>query len=347
MYNEKMQGFSDKSLLAELRAAAPAAFTKQVERLVAEPDLRLHASDLLGLARVHDPTLEPRLIADFPKWGLLALADRRGAGPGEGVERYWPASHAVTFLEVVRKRAAGTRRRSDLANLPAFAWTMGGDQLVPIEQARRALTTWAQASLKLSTRRRASDVRRAVLRYPQVQEQINDGTLQPTDIGKRTIGARAARSLNELAEILAAQTAVGGPDPHSVGRKEWTARHLKALEQITLGAQALPRVSDQVLLASRHRYQKIHADLFQALETNAPAADWMSRVKTEGETACANIVQMIGSSLQESEEGRQFLQTSQEVGRQLAMQAQRLELARAEIKETNERRQERLKARRR
>ena len=344
-----MQGFSERSTLGELAAAAEPRLLEQTQRLIADPERRLRSEELLELAQEQDPTFVARLIADFPKWGLLAFADTEGRHAGEGVGRYWPAAHAVTFIQVVRKRAQGTRRRSDLVNLPVLSWLMGGDQLVPLEQARRAVTTWARASQKLSGRRRASDVRRTVLRYPQVQQLIDAGKLTETEITSKTLAALRAGNNRDLAEVITSAT---HPERESDATQDEAevAKHEQALDLIAAGARALPNVSNELLLSSRARYHALHHELFKAISDGCLDADGVQRFQDEAIYPCANLVHMIGAELEASagnETAARVFGASAEAGWQIGLHMQALAGERERLANDKRRRRERIKARRR
>jgi hypothetical protein len=343
-----MQGFSDGMPLAADRSHRPPV-PRTDSPAARRPGRRLRSGDLLELAREQDPAFRRRLIADFPKWGLLALAEKEGRGAGEGVDRYWPALHAVTFIQIGRRREDGTRRRSDLVNLPVLAWLMGGDQLVSLEQVRRAVTTWAEASRKLSGRRKAGDVRRTLLRYPQIRKLIDDGALAPTDVTNATLDALHARDNRQLAEVIARAT---NPNREldAVQQEVEIAKQQRALDLIALGARALPDVSDELLLASRARYHALHDELIRALGDGSLDADGVQLLKDEAAHPCANLVLSIGAELETIERNHasaRVIEASAAAGWQLGLHMQALGEQREQTLNSKRRRQERIKARRR
>jgi hypothetical protein len=344
-----MQGVSDESALDELVSAAEPPFLEQMQRLLADPERHVHSAELLELAREQDPTFPARLIADFPKWGLLALTQTEGRRANEGVGRYRPAIQVVTFIQVVHKRKQGMRRRSELANLPVLSWLIGGDQLVPLEQARRAVTTWAEANRKLTAQRKASDVRRTVLRYPQVRKLIADGSLTKNDISTTTLDALRARDNRALAEVIARAT---HPDRElDVAELEAEiTKHQQTLDLIAVAARALPDVSDELLLAGRTRYHALHHELVQALGDGSVDADGVQLLKDEAAHSCANLALMIGAELEASAHNQaraDVFDASADAGLEFERHMKALSDERERIANTDRRRRERIKARRR
>jgi hypothetical protein len=308
-----VQGFQlDDDAADALRGAIPASLRpnaerlqKQAEALLARPDQWYTSGDMLRLAREHDPAFSERLLHDLPVWGLLAPATAHGRGPNGGVGRTWSAPQTIVFLGVVAARARGITRRADLANNPIFRWLLSGDEWVPAEQVRRALTTWARASRKLSQRRVRSDVYRHVLRYPDVQARLAAGTETRLQLQRATSAAPTRENTDELAALIGRLTTPTDEAASSdaAGRELGEAsRH--ALQALRRGIDALPNVPDSLLAKARARYlttiQPLMAEM-QGEASTVEASEIERRFRTEGETACANAVTHLGALIEEPE----------------------------------------------
>jgi hypothetical protein len=274
-------------------------FASQLVEVFSARERRFSSDDLLELACANDPTFSRRLLSDWPKWGLLALASTTGRGPNGGVGRSWSADQVGVFLLVLRQRALGYTRRSDLANIPVFFFLLLGTEYVPHEQVRRALATWSRAAQNLSAYRSASDSYHAVRRSPRVQQLVEQGSLSKTELLANAKTAPTIADLPGLAGYLGSYRAPNGVGP--LGRDEvdeMTRRHKLSLEALLRGMDQLPTATDSLLDAVRTRYRSSKnldflpahdADLAQQAATASSP-----RFKTEFATACSNALTFLG-----------------------------------------------------
>jgi hypothetical protein len=291
--------------VARLAPPGSEALVKQgqehVRYLFQEPGRRFCSDELLSLARDYDPRFSKRLLHDWPVWGLLAPATPEGRGPKGGVCWTWSAREVDAFLAVVRYRARGHRRRSDLANIPISRWLVFSEEGVPLEQVRRALATWARASGRLSKRRVRTDTYHHALRYREVQERLTLGSQTKFDLSKASSAAPSGRNAEELAAFTAR---LSGPlNPTPIEDTERVATHQRALRARELGIRALPHVQDVALDQARTSYRDCTQDLLDALKAplSESEADAVAlRFKTEGETACANALTHLGAVLSDA-----------------------------------------------
>jgi hypothetical protein len=308
-----VQGFQlDNEAAVSLLRAIPAnlhsnaaRLLKQSAALLARPDQRCTSGDLVRLARAHDPAFSERLVHDWPVWGLLAPATPHGRGPNGGVGRTWSAPQTIVFLGVVATRARGITRRADLANNPIFRWLLAGDEWVPAEQVRRALTTWAHASRRLSQHRLRSDIHQHVLRYPDVQARLDAGTQTRPQLRRAINAAPTRENTDELAALIGRLIA----SPADAGSKDSAAQDIgevrrHALQGLERGIDALPNVPDSLLAQTRARYLTTIQPLIAILQGEASkvdASEFEARFRTEGQTACANAVTHLGALIEELE----------------------------------------------
>lgn len=89
-----------------------------------------------------------RLIRGWIEVGLLDRPRVRGRGPRRGVAPgTWSENqHRLLLVVLGQRQVRKIRRNPPLCNIPVWLWLTWGDDYVPLRQARRALTTWAQAA---------------------------------------------------------------------------------------------------------------------------------------------------------------------------------------------------------
>jgi hypothetical protein len=271
---------------------------RQVNEVTRDPARRFRSSELLEFAREHDESFSPRLLADWPVWGLLALAETEGRGAGEGVGRSWSVGQTLVFLTVVRVRARGHRRRADLANLPTLHWLLFGTEYVPLSQARRALTTWGRAAQKLSAYRFRTDIYQHLLRHPEVRAAIESGAV-PRSRLVQTIGSTLATDERDEAAALFSRLARPGADEAEV--RQIMARQHRAWDTIDRGLDALEHASDEQLLRARELYVEHNIVAPQERLREAERAATVRHWKNEGETACANAITYLAIATDEAE----------------------------------------------
>jgi hypothetical protein len=117
-------------------------------------------SDLVRRAAAAGFEIKPRLITDWASIGLLDHAEPRGLGRGKGKSYTWPAEQAGLLLTILQKRE--TVSRITLLNIPVATWLIWGDQYTPLRQAKRALATWATATVRVGPEK-ASRSTKAIL----------------------------------------------------------------------------------------------------------------------------------------------------------------------------------------
>jgi hypothetical protein len=264
-----------------------------------DPDRRFRSHDLLGLARKHDPSFSARLLSDWPTWGLLALAEKRGRGPGHGVDRSWSGPQTLVFLAVARGRARGFRRRSELANIVVFHWLLLGTEYVPLLQVRRALATWGSAARTISAQRFQADLYQHVRRHPEVQAGVDSGDLSRTELSRRISPTLSSDQRDEAASLVSRLTAAPGSD--DTASKERVERQRGAWEAIDRGLAALQGASDEALLRTRELYLRHNLVEPQDRLRQAGAATILQHFKNEAETAAANAVSYLANAIDEAE----------------------------------------------
>ncbi len=110
--------------------------------------------ELLEAAREKGFSPSARLIADWVGLGLLDQPTKRGLGKGRGTTATWPDQQLQLFLVLLNKKRE-TKLIPPLCNVPVGVWLYWGEQYVPIRQARRALTTWANGRARATSWRAA------------------------------------------------------------------------------------------------------------------------------------------------------------------------------------------------
>jgi hypothetical protein len=299
-----------EALIEDLIQTGPKGLSRESAADLADVVLgrqdRYSSDELLRLAQSVDATFTRRLLADWPKWGLLALATTTGRGPSGGVERSWSPEQASVFVMVVRTRVAGHTRRADLANVAVFLWLLLGPSYVPHDQARRALATWTKAARNLSAHRAVTDNYHAVLRSPRVQERLTDGSLRKPELLARSRAAPTIADITGLALYLGSYgkpNGSGSPEDEEID--EMTRRHTRSLEALQRGMHELPTAPDSMLAAVRERYLASCNIDFLRTETADPvqidAAVASRRFRTESETACSNALAFLGTILNEND----------------------------------------------
>lgn len=105
-----------------------------------------------------------RMITDWVEVGLLAAPEFQKSTQRGRDRSLFPASQRRLFTELLE-----ARKRSPLKRIPhhtmipvvLFVW-LTSDTVVPVEQARRALRTYAQTTGKTNSARRQDNARRIV-----------------------------------------------------------------------------------------------------------------------------------------------------------------------------------------
>jgi hypothetical protein len=298
-------------------------FAAQLVSLLSAPARRYSSDELFAFATTIDKGFSRRTLADWPKWGLLALATTSGRGPNEGVERSWSANEVQVFLMVVRKRLEGQCRRAALANIPVFMWLLLGPEHVPHEQVRRALATWTRAAQSLSTYRTVTDNYHAVLRRPRVQELVEQGAIEKKELHARAEAAPSVHDLEGRARYLGGfgpPNGFGIPTPDEIN--EMTRRHTRSLKALQHGMDQLPTANDSLLDVARNRYRgSKNLDFLPDLDADPraiAAAVASPRFKTEGETACSNALTFLGVVCQERDPPNIGVDKLLRAGQQLA-----------------------------
>jgi hypothetical protein len=278
----------------------PGLALDQTRAVMGDPGRRFTSSDLLELARGHDPRFSRRLVSAWPALGLLAPAAREGRGPRRGVGRTWPWEHVLVFIAVVAARARGSERRSDLANLPVFRWLLLGEEFVPLEQVHRALNTWATAARSLSQGRFRIDLYQHLLKHPEVRARLAAGEQERLDLQRSLREAPGASESAEVAALLAQQVSPLGTPPKTTDAL--VERYRRTRAAFDVGLSALPELSDEVLPLTRERY--LENNIASKLNGDINMPDLIRHFGTESETACANAVTFIGVVLNEIEEAK-------------------------------------------
>lgn len=105
---------------------------------------RYSLEEMVGEAHLADYMhVRDRLIKSWVTLGLLDEARLgRSRGRAAGIPRYWPTAQRDLLLELLRNQENGVRSVATLCNLPVAWWLYRGDSVVPLRQAKRALTTW-------------------------------------------------------------------------------------------------------------------------------------------------------------------------------------------------------------
>jgi hypothetical protein len=271
---------------------------EQTETIARDPARRLSSSELLQFARDHDPSFSTRLLSDWPAWGLLALAKTDGRGVGHGVGRSWSTEQTLVFLSVVRARAQGVRRRSDLANQPVFHWLLLGTDFVPLSQTRRALTTWARAARKLSAYRFRTDLYQHLLRHPEVQAALASGAVAKHQLLKTIDASLTPKQRDQAAEWI---SRLANADATAAELDQIARRQRHAWDALDRGQEALKDASDQILLRARDLYLQNNIIGPQERLQRAGETDVLLHWKSEGETACANAVTYLAIAADEAE----------------------------------------------
>lgn len=105
--------------------------------------------------------IKPRLITEWASIGLLDRPDPRGRGRGKGKSYTWSSEQAGLLLTILDKRREEVGRLG-LLNVPCAIWLIWGEHYTPLRQARRALSTWASAALRVGPEKAGRSIRQTL-----------------------------------------------------------------------------------------------------------------------------------------------------------------------------------------
>jgi hypothetical protein len=119
--------------------------------------------DMVAAAAQAGHEIKPRLITDWASVGLLDQPEPRGRGRGKGKSYTWPPEQARLLNTILDKRSKGVGRVA-LLNIPVSLWLIWGERYTPLRQARRALATWARATLQVGPEKAGRSIREILRR---------------------------------------------------------------------------------------------------------------------------------------------------------------------------------------
>jgi hypothetical protein len=208
--------------------------------------------ELLTAAEKQGTPATRRLVLDWVGLGLLDHPSKRGLGRGAGwAPGTLSEEQRQLFLLLLQKRGDVKHIRT-LLNLPVAIWLIWGDSYVPLDQARRALTSWTAMSTKASKTQARKVARLLVedLAHPAaggaqrkaLVEAVADVAVNPDNFDRETLMAAFRRALQpRTAEPLA-----------GAARPLFTPEACVSLIEARLTAvRALPNLPDELLLEAR------------------------------------------------------------------------------------------------
>lgn len=123
--------------------------------------------EMLAIARTCGFTVSEGLFDDWVEKGLLGEAGER-VRPGRGSIARWPQEQLQLFLNllVLRRRSHENIRLGQLCHIPVWRWLYWGELGgVPLQQVRRAISTWIDFQQKLPEEHVRRDITQTMRRY--------------------------------------------------------------------------------------------------------------------------------------------------------------------------------------
>jgi len=223
-------------------------------------------ADLVALAAAVGRPVTPRLIDDWVSHGLLDQPVRRGLGRGRGSVAGWPPNQ-VKLLERLLRARATARRVKTLCNIPVWLWLAWGDEYVPLRQAKKALTTWAQGSSTTPWGHTRTAAQAAAIGLPS------------------SVGAKARRMVGRLLtealergtldEVRLVQTLAKAPDAESL---------VRVLRARFTALEAISSIDDDTYLEARASYRAL----------NPPKRAGDPDLEERMTNACLDLLTLIG-----------------------------------------------------
>lgn len=253
---------------------------------------RFRSEELIAAAADRGVAVTRRTLSHWVTQGLIAPPTRRGLGRGRGTSATWPEAHVKTYLAIRGKRGPQAKSPATLANIPVWLWLRFGEDYVPLNQARRALGTWARSKRKVSGAAALINVRGLVKQISHPEARRADRKALREELANAAVKGR----VDVPTASAAARRVI---DPHQTGVMATLNLATSADALIKLfdarlrGCRLITRLSDDDLRTVRLLYVSSRAEHNASKMprlTLPPAHDAQDEISN----ACLNAITLIG-----------------------------------------------------
>jgi len=296
---------------------------KQQKRAIAGDKPGYTKTQFIEQVRKHGFALNTRQLTEFRRFGLIRGPQKRGKAGG-GSEVLWPADQLPLLVTLLKQQDMWNRqaqhhlyRRAWLCTLPVWGWLYWGEEhtSVPLDQVKRALTTWAKA-YQHSSFGQAKQEAKVLLQFVASPRATKEGKQDlKEELVKITYNGMPLqeRKVDELRELL--QHVI---DPDNTGEVKGPKIAPLSAESVLqlinfrlmainrlLGTSAIPDAlwewARACILFTRKHYQQIQPHLFSDSTLDASLRSMFVDNTTADQAmrACEDLLTMLGVALSE------------------------------------------------